>query len=224
MKVNAVSPAKDQNSFAHQWDTASRKYFSYFEDHKENYRNGVYGSLHNPFTLWREQASFFPYMKTLDNLAHRQQLGEVSKKEVSECNSVHGGRYYFTKGNKAPASIYGWRWPELLSLWGLGTLAAGYGKFVKGYNILWFVGPYVPLWSFILYNHTRQPSQQLENCYKFILAKRSATCELEQHRGNFKEIGRAKSLVDYMKRQNITLLQVEHDLASRIHSGSLKAK
>lgn len=69
----------------------------------------------------------------------------------------------------------------MAALWVLGVGIAGYAKFVKKYNILWFVAGFVPLWGLILYNYARQPNQLLENAYKYILAKRIATCEFEKN-------------------------------------------
>ena len=73
----------------------------------------------------------------------------------------------------------------MAGLWALGTVVAGYAKFVKRYNILWFVAPYVPLWAYLFYNWGRQPTQEIENSYNFVLAKRSATAALEANRSRF---------------------------------------
>ena len=96
-------------------------------------------------------------------------------------NRVFGGYFLFTKTPKEPAGIFAWRWLQLSALTGAGWCVALYAKFVKGYNILWFIAPFCPFWTFALYNWVRQPDQGLENCYKYLLAKRTATCELEKH-------------------------------------------
>ena len=69
--------------------------------------------------------------------------------------------------------------------WAAGTAMAGYGLFVKKYNMVWTFGPYLGLWIALLYNWARQPQQDLENKYKYIVAKRAATCALEMNRVKF---------------------------------------
>jgi hypothetical protein len=100
---------------------------------------------------------------------------------------------YFVKGYKDPASIVAWRVAPLAAFWVLGAGIAGYAKFVKGYNILWFVAPFLPMWALIYHNYARQPTQTIENAYKYLLAKRAATCEHEINRRKFDTAKFAKS-------------------------------
>ena len=100
---------------------------------------------------------------------------------------------YFTKGVKEPASIIAWNYITLGAFWGIGAALTVYTKFVKGYNILWFVAPFVPVWTLLFYQYFRQPSQTIENGYKYILAKRAATCEHEINRRKFDTAKFAKS-------------------------------
>ena len=102
-----------------------------------------------------------------------------------------------------------------------------YTKFVKGYNILWFIGPFVPVWTYFAYNYARQPHQEIENCYKYLLAKRAATCEYERNKQKFLSHKRIqtneyKQLQEYLKSNNISLYQLEADLVNRIHNGNIK--
>jgi len=39
----------------------------------------------------------------------------------------------------------------------------------------------------LYYNFARQPTQEIENAYSYLLAKRSATAELEANQKRFKE-------------------------------------
>ena len=51
--------------------------------------------------------------------------------------------------------------PLVLGSWALCTGIAGYARFGLGYNILWFVGAYVPMWTVLLYTAVKQPSPLL---------------------------------------------------------------
>lgn len=111
-------------------------------------------------------------------------MGDISKNEIDEINSVFSifktGNCY-SKSVKEPAGIFVWRAALIGAAWTACSGLAVYAKFIKGYNILWFAGAYVPLWSLLLYNYARQPHQQTENIYKYLLAKRAATCEYEKN-------------------------------------------
>lgn len=63
------------------------------------------------------------------------------------------------KSRKDPAGITAWNCGSIAAYWGVGAGFATYGKLVKGYNVLWLVGPFVPLWIYIAYNYARQPNQ-----------------------------------------------------------------
>ena len=115
-------------------------------------------------------------------------LGDISKAEIYELNKVfspYSTGLCYQKSVKEPAGIFVWRGVVLTAAWGLCTGLAGYALFVKKYNILWIAGSYAPLWTLMLYNFARQPEQQIENCYKYLLAKRAATCEHEKNQARF---------------------------------------
>lgn len=138
-------------------------------------------------TRSRDPIQYRPRIQDLDLIAKKQLLGDVSNQEVAELNNVFGLNkgIYFTKGVKEPAALLGWRYAQLGGLWGLGTGIALYAKLVKRYNILWFIAPYAPLWTYVFYNYSRQPTQDIENAYNYLLAKRAATAELEINRNRF---------------------------------------
>lgn len=116
-------------------------------------------------------------------IIYRQLLGDISKSEVKELNRAIGSRQgvSFTKSYKEPATVNVWNWKQLYALTATGAGIAGYAKFVKGYNMLWFVGGFVPVLSYALYNYGRQDPQLLENAYRYLLTKRAATVELERN-------------------------------------------
>ena len=86
-------------------------------------------------------------------------MGDISKQEVKELNKVFESKtgYKFSKGAKEPASLFAWRYFSISALWVFGATFSCYAKFVRGYNILWFVAPFLPLNAFLLYNWGRQP-------------------------------------------------------------------
>ena len=103
------------------------------------------------------------------------------------------------------------------SLLGVGLVA--YTKLIKGYNILWFLAPFAPLASYALYNWARQPQQEIENAYRYLLAKRAATCEMERNNKRFSTSKHANSkeletLRNYLRSNNMTIYELEANLVS----------
>ena len=89
----------------------------------------------------------------------------------------------------------------------IGAAFSGYAKFVKGYNILWFAAPFFPMWILIFKQYIKQPYQDIENSYSYILAKRAATCEHEKNRRQFDTAKFAKTpelvqLQEFLKARN----------------------
>ncbi len=74
-----------------------------------------------------------------------------------------------------------------------GAAMGAYARFAKGYNNLWLIGAFIPLVVFNFYNWARQPQQELENCYKYLLTKRAATCEMEINKKKFDELKESKA-------------------------------
>ena len=54
---------------------------------------------------------------------------------------------------------------------GLGALM-GLGGLAKGYSYIWLGAAVLPLSLAMVYNNARQPDAMLQNCYRYILAKR----------------------------------------------------
>ena len=156
---------------------------------------------------------------------YRQILGDVSKSEVKEVNQVFGGWYYFTKMRSQPAGIYAWH-SLIAPMWGF---CAGYSAFallVKKYSIVWIWTPFVPLWFLIYWNHLRQPTQELENSYRYLIAKRAATSTFDRSKtqvmNKLNEYpNELQSLRSYLLKNNQTLYDLEADVYSRLNQGSL---
>ena len=110
MRVSPESPVKDETSFLHQWDSTARKYFNHFEIHEQATRDGIRRLYHNFLTSGRDPIQYRPRYQDLDLLTKRQLLGDISKQEVSELNSVLGKSegIYFQKSFKEPAAVNGW--------------------------------------------------------------------------------------------------------------------
>jgi hypothetical protein len=129
---------------------------------------------------------------------------------------------------KDPASLFAWRSNQLAAAWVLGVGIAGYAKLVKKYNILWLVAGFIPMWTLLLYNYSRQPQQLLENAYKYLLAKRAATCEHEKNQARFNQnefiqTPEYQTLQKALRERNITMYELENELLNKIASGELKA-
>jgi len=108
------------------------------------------------------------------------------KKRSQKLNKVFGNcGSYFMKSPKEPAAIVAWKPCQLGLYWLLGAGISGYALFIKKYNILWTFAPFIPLWAYIYYQWGRQPTQEIENCYKYLLTKRAATCEMEKNKRAF---------------------------------------
>ena len=106
----------------------------------------------------------------------QQKLGEISSSELAELNTRFGG-YTHTLCGK---NLYTYN----SALCGLTFAAcgglAGYAKFVRGQNVMWLVGSFIPFVSVMVYNHVKQPAQHISNCYAYLLEKRSASVEFRQ--------------------------------------------
>ena len=104
---------------------------------------------------------------------------------------------------------------------GLGGALGPYAVFVKGYNLLWLGGAMVPFLTSLVYNHSRQPSQHLQNCYSYILSKRQATVEMQQNVQLVDNLSCSvskeyKDFKNYLVSNNKTLYEYENDLVNKI--------
>lgn len=189
MRVTPDSPVQDRDSYLHKWDTAARRYFNHFEVHKNTAKEGLRRLFQNILTRNRDPLQYEHRFREVDSLALRQLLGDISHEEVAELNCVVGypnGSFYF-KSMKDPAGLIQWNMYTLGALYGVSVGIALYGRFVRGYNILWLAGGFAPFWTYAIYNYARQPYVELENCYRYLLAKRAATCELEANTKRFNQ-------------------------------------
>uniref|UniRef100_A0A7S3JNK8 Uncharacterized protein n=1 Tax=Euplotes harpa TaxID=151035 RepID=A0A7S3JNK8_9SPIT len=121
--------------------------------------------------------------------------------------------------------MFGWNYCLAL-FWGYGAGCAAVALLVKKYSIVWMVTPFVPCWLFLLYNYARQPEQDLENAYRYLIAKRAATSLFERNRSKVLETlsqypNEKEQLAKYLKNNNLTLYDLEAEVYSKLNSGSL---
>jgi hypothetical protein len=162
-------------------------------------------------------------------IVYRQLLGDISPSEVKELNEVMGYKQgsFYLKSRKEPASLTAWKLIPLAGLWLFGAGVAGYAFFFRGYNILWLAAGFVPLWAQLFYNWARQPHEEIENCYKYLLAKRAATCEMEKNVAKFKANSWASSkefneVQGVLRGRNITMYQLELEMLEKVLNGQLR--
>ncbi|CDW88091.1 UNKNOWN [Stylonychia lemnae] len=231
MQVSPESQVQNQESFLHKWDSTARRYFNHFEIHKQATREGLRRVFQNILTSFRDPIQYRHRLQDIDVLTYRQLLGDISHDEVHELHQVfcpYSTGYCFTKGLKDPASLFAWRSNQLAAAWLFGAGIGVYAKFVKKYNILWLAAGFIPMWALLLYNASRQPQQLLENSYKYLLAKRAATCEHEKNQARFNENEFTKTpefsaLQQALRERNITMYELENELLNKIASGELRA-
>ena len=229
MRVTAESPVEDRESYLFKWDTAARSYFNHYEIHKQAAREGLRRLFQNVLTRNKDPIQYEHRFKEIDAIATRQLLGDISCEEVAELNSVFGsknGSYYF-KNYKEPASLTAWKLYPLAAMWAATASIAGYARFVKGYNNLWLIGGFVPLWTYIVYQYARQPTQEISNCYNYLLSKRAATCELQANskrfsQNEFANTEQYRKLRNALEMNNSTLYQLEAEIIDKINSGVFK--
>ena len=226
MKVKQETPVKEENSMLYSWDKTGRKYFNHFEVQLTNRKEGIQKNFKNIFTKIKDLDRSKAYFHEIDLLKYRQVLGDISKDEVAEINKLFSGRYYYTKSRAEPAKIFAW--DKLLSVsWGICATSAVYGRFFKGYSLVWFYMPFAPMWMFLLYNYARQPLQDLGNAYEYLIQKRSASAEYEQNKGRLNSVfikyeKETEQLKKFLESNNMTMYDLEADVYDRMNSGALK--
>ena len=229
MRVLAQSPVEDKNSYEHKWDTVARSFFNHFETHRTAAIRGTQRLMTGFLTKFRDPIQYDHRLHAIDHITLRQYLGEITKQEVKEVNQViyPEGRRKFFRSRAEPALLESYHMPSLIGLWLFGASLAGYALVVKKYNILWTIAPFVPIWTTFFYQWMRQPTTDVENAYKYILAKRAATCEMEKNQKKFANSKWMKAkeheaLQSYLKRNNTTLYELEAELVSGAMSGRFR--
>ena len=140
-------------------------------------------------------------------------------------NRVFGGNpltgQTFVRSNASPAKIHVWNNLPILIATVSGFSLGAYGKFVKGYNSLWLLAGVLPVSCYMIVASGRQPTTTTENAYRYLLAKRAATCELEANaekisKKPFAQKDQFADLQNLMRANSQTLYDVEADLVDRL--------
>lgn len=226
LQVKATSPIDPvKQPYLFSWDNSARQYHAFFESSKHTARQNLKLLGLNPWTAWRDVIQLRGRYERVDELALRQKLGEISDGEVAEVNRVMGGSStLFTRARSEPAKMYAWKTLPVALSAGLGLSLGAYGTIVKGYNNLWLVAGLLPVIAYMGVAAQKQPAVKIENAYRYILAKRVATCELEANiqrmaANEFTKAAEYEDLTTMMSQQGQTLYDVEADLVNRIMSG-----
>ena len=181
VSVKATSSVDaSQQPYLHGWDTAARQYHSFFEVKKQSAADNLLRLRANPFTQWRGMIQMKNRFTAIDTLTYRQQLGEISHAEVAEVNQALGGRYSFSRARDEPAKLYAYDSAMLGFYFLAGAAIGGYGFFVKRYNMLWLPAGLAPFTVSLVLNHIRQPVEEMQNAYRYLLEKRAASCVYEK--------------------------------------------
>ena len=151
-------------------------------------------------------------------------LGEISSSELKEVNSMFGGlaSVHFWLAPKEPACLQAVPTVGTAAFWGLGATFGLYGKFVRGYSFLWLGAAAIP--GTMYYLTCRQPHTELCSAYRYLLAKRAATCEMEANaaavaESEWAQTAEFKAIAEELAASGRTLYDLEAALVDNISSG-----
>ena len=189
MQVNRASAVADRSSYLYKWDSAVRQNYQATENAKIQAKDGLQRLFKNPLTRVWDPIVFRGRFQNIDSAVLRQQLGTISGQEVAELNAVLGKEsgYSYKKKLFSQNELRAYNKNINTAIALCSTSAVVYFRFVAGYNMLWFVAPFTPLVTYIAYQMGSQPKEQLNSCYRYLLAKRAATCEHEKNAKKFKQ-------------------------------------
>ena len=222
MQVNKDPPHEVQKgTYLYQWETKARRFFHYFEVHKKAAHEWIQRFQANPFTKTQEFLRYHGRMKGPEILELRQQLGDVSKAEVNSVNQALGKEspYYFRKGRGEPAKIVGYR-KNILLVAGASFLGVAYTMIYRRKGFVWWVAPFLPVVLYFIYNKVRQPTENVANCFRFIIAKRVATAQMAEQDKEYavmkKNDPKLNELSDYLKVEKKTVYELEKKMIDDI--------
>ena len=225
MQVNK-DPAHEipKSSYLYNWELKARKFFKFFEMHKKAAHESIQRLGSNPFTKTQEFLRFLYRFKAPELYELRQQLGDITRAEVSSVNQALGSDspYFFRKARSEPAKVLAYR-KNILLVWAGCGLGWVYTMVYQRKGMLWWVAPFLPLVLYVFYNRVRQPLESTANAYRFILAKRTATAQMaeleKEFEGAKKTSPRLIELADYLKVEKKTLYELEKQIIDDMASG-----
>ena len=219
--VKTQSPVEDTSSYLYKWDSAVRQNFWSYEASISQLKQGISALYKNPLTSFRDEIQFGHRYSELETLKLKQQVGKITAGEVKDINAQFGGQYYVINRFGSLATI---NTPLMGAAFAACGALAGYAKFARGQNMLWFIGAFVPFGTVCLYNHVKQPTQHIQNCYSYLLGKRAATVEMQANSSAFAASSFASQpefshLKASLQSSNKTLYELEAELVNSISSG-----
>ena len=222
MQVSKDPPAEiPKSSYLYQWEQKVRKFYNYFEVHKKAAHAWVQRIQTNPFTQTQEFLRYLGRLKEPDILELRQQLGDITKTEIGFVNKAFAKerRNYYRKSRSEPARIVAYR-KNIALVAGGSLLGLWYTMIHMRKGLLWCGAAFVPLVFYMLYNRVRQPEEDVANCYRYILAKRTATALMQEQEREFAPLlkgnPKVKELQDFLKVDKKTLYELEKKMIQDI--------
>ena len=85
-----------------------------------------------------------------------------------------------------------------------------------GYNWLWIGAAILPFGFGLLVNKSRQDSDAIQNAYRYLLAKRAASCEFES---NARTVNKCENLSKLLGNSGETLYELEQKMVDQIAQG-----
>ena len=156
----------------------------------------------------------------MDSINLRQKLGEISYSEVWELNRVFGLKNIILPSRNEPARVVAFPTMPLLFWFVAGKAFGFWGYGVKKYNILWFFpGSIMPFAMAALMSWVNQPQQDIQNYYRYLLAKRAASCEYEKNAKHMSSLDLGV-IKPFMESKGQTLYDVEASLVEKISNGN----
>lgn len=222
MQLNKDPPAEVQKgTYLYNWEAKVRKFFKFFEMHKEGAHESIQRLETNPFTRTQEFLRFLHRFKAPELYELRQQLGDISSAEVKSVRKAIGkeSAYYFRKARSEPAKVLAYR-KNILLVGGLSGLGFAYTMLYHRKGFVWWVAPFIPLVCYVLYNRMRQPWEETANVYRFILAKRTATAQMQEQEKTFAALKKTNpklnDIAAHLQSEKKTLYELEQQMIADI--------
>jgi hypothetical protein len=130
----------------------------------------------------------------------------------------------FFMNKKEPAHLTAIPTIPTAFFFGIGAAMGLYGKFVRGNSFLWLGAAVVPGAMYYFTAMAKQPNTELCSAYRYLLAKRAATCEMEANasavaQSDFAQSKEYEAMSADLASSGRTLYDMEASLVDAISSG-----
>ena len=174
--VKAESPVDDSRPYLKQWDSTVRKYYLEWESRKVAALQNLQALSSNPLTRWRSVPQLHDRYTAVDTIQLQQMLGKVSADELNELNRVMGG--ITCSFNRSGMDLYAINLLTAGAFLGAGLGFTALGLMSKS-NLLWAPAGFLPVMVNYAIQRGTQDQTQLQNAYRYLIAKRAALAEFE---------------------------------------------